>query len=70
VLQKLLAVLDATIPDGVNWSAGLLPCPVLGPCWLFPRRMRRWRNLGGACGPSTPCPLHSRRCASLPCWGC
>ena len=45
----------------------LVPCPALGPCWLFPRRMGRWRNLGGAGGPSTPCPLHSphARCSLL-----
>ncbi len=57
VLEQLLAVLDATSPDGV--IAALLPCPALGPFWMFPRRMGRGRNLGGSGGPPANFPRHA-----------
>ena len=45
VPDQLLGILDATSPDGVIRGAALLPCSALSPCWVFPRRMGRGRNL-------------------------
>ena len=70
VLEQLLARTGCHQPRWGDLKRRFASLPCSGPLLGVPPADGAWRNLGGAGGPSTPCPLHSRCRAWLPCWGC